>query len=73
MKNLTQQAFIEEREAALLIEIDGSEAKIKEDNEKLFKVLEESGSAKNYSKQKTKRIMKTFGRQEEALMLALQN
>lgn len=38
--------FIEEREAALLIEIDGSEAKIKEDNEKLFKVLEESGSAK---------------------------
>jgi len=38
--------LIEEKEAALLIEIDGSPAKIKEDNEKLFKVLQDSGSVK---------------------------
>ncbi len=38
--------LIEEREAALLIEIDGGEAKIKEDNEKLYNVLLNSGSVK---------------------------
>jgi len=35
-----------DKEAALLIEIDGSSAKIKEDNEKLFKVLQNSGASK---------------------------
>jgi len=38
--------FIEEKEAALLIEIDGSEAKIREDNEKLYTVLQNSGAVK---------------------------
>ena len=38
--------LFEEQEAALLIEIDGSEAKIKEDNEKLFSILEKSGAIK---------------------------
>jgi len=38
--------FLEDREAALLIEIDGSDAKIKEDNEKLFDVLKKSGSVR---------------------------
>ena len=35
-----------DKEAALLIEIDGSDAKIKEDNEKLFEVLKNSNAAK---------------------------
>lgn len=35
-----------DKEAALLIEIDGSSAKIKEDNEKLYNVLQKSGTAK---------------------------
>lgn len=38
--------IIEDKEAALLIEIDGSEAKIKEDNKKLFSILENSGAVK---------------------------
>ncbi len=38
--------LIEEKEAALLIEIDGSDSKIKEDNEKLYNVLQNSGSVK---------------------------
>lgn len=38
--------FIEEKEAALLIEIDGSEAKIRKDNEKLYTVLQNSGAVK---------------------------
>ncbi len=38
--------LIEEKEAALLIEIDGSEAKIKEDNENIYKILQESKSVK---------------------------
>lgn len=35
-----------DKEAALLIEIDGSAAKIKEDNEKLYSVLQKSGASK---------------------------
>ncbi len=38
--------LFEEQEAALLIEIDGSNAKIKEDNEKLFSILKETGAIK---------------------------
>lgn len=38
--------ILEDKEAALLIEIDGSEAKIQEDNRKLFEVLKSSGAVK---------------------------
>ena len=46
MKNITRQGFLTDKEAALLIEIDGSSAKIKEDNEKLYDVLQKSGASK---------------------------
>ena len=35
-----------DKEAALLIEVDGSSAKIEEDNKKLYKVLQKSGAVK---------------------------
>ena len=38
--------LLTDKEAALLIEIDGSSAKIKEDNEKLYDVLQKSGASK---------------------------
>ena len=46
IKKFNPLEILEEREAALLIEIDGSNAKIKEDNEKLFSILEKSNAVK---------------------------
>lgn len=54
--------ILEEREGALLIEIDGSDAKIKEDNEKLFSILEKSGAVKiiqSKNEEENERIWKT--------------